>query len=237
MRKYEKQRGGINNTANLIALTPGFHRAFDNRWFLIAPKIGGSHGSEQGSTNSPQYVSHILSLEAKELWPAYHNTLVQYLHPDARPYLFARFAWSILFLIKGFVTDGDVSRNVKRIQSYAEDGSIVQQEEFLSGSQLSMNYGGGGSKSATPRKRRTGTGSAADSDYEMSVDIPSDDNNIALEDSPSDAGDDWEGRRKQLSSEETAVDSDQPRLLSELKEQLTQAIPPQQEESQREEIA
>ncbi|KAK2799945.1 hypothetical protein FQN51_006371 [Onygenales sp. PD_10] len=47
-----------------------------------------------GGTSSSQYIVHILLTSAAEYWPTYHNTVVQYLKPDCRPYVFTWFAWT-----------------------------------------------------------------------------------------------------------------------------------------------
>jgi hypothetical protein len=86
--------------ANRVPLRPDMHGSFDKRWFAIVPKATVTEGGGQ----TFQYVTHILSDCAAELWPEYHNTLVQYIDQRSRPYLLARFAWAILLNVKPFVT-------------------------------------------------------------------------------------------------------------------------------------
>jgi HNH endonuclease len=89
----------IDEPANILPLKVDLHRCFDKRWFAIIPKSIGI-----SAPYSPQYVTHILLQGAAELWPTYHNTLVQYLHENAHCYLFARFAWAILLQVKPFIS-------------------------------------------------------------------------------------------------------------------------------------
>ena len=171
--------------------------------------------------HSPQYITYILQRDAAELWPIYHNTIVQHLDKAARPYLFARFAWAILFQAKKFITDGR-SRHVIRIQTSDED-KIEYKDELLSGQQLQHEYGSGGSKGATPRSKKSRTDSMVDDeDSNINMDIDWDDD-------WDDTMDEWQRqgkeRRKQTSSE-TAVEGDnQAQLLTALKTQLEEVLP------------
>jgi hypothetical protein len=208
----EGSYGDIDNPANMLGLTTHIHRTFDSRWLTIAPKVSSV-------SSTPHYVSHILSTAAAELWPTFQNKLVQYIHPSSRPYLFARFAWSILLSVKPFITVG-VARHVLRV--HVEGESIKHRTEFVSGPQLVAYYGGGGSKGATPKKRRSGTGSFADND-ESSMESPGEDNDIMAEWHDRD-----EKKKFQMSSEETAVgEEDEANLVGELKERLLQSMPSQ----------
>ncbi|OXV12182.1 hypothetical protein Egran_00057, partial [Elaphomyces granulatus] len=157
MARYGIDLRDIDNDANIIRLRPDLHRYFDRRWWAIVPKV--ARAAETETHSPPQYVVHILSKTAAELWPTYHDCLVQYLHPDSRPYLFARFAWVILFSVKGFITAGN-PRNVMRTH-VSVDGKVEQKAEILSGFNA---YGGGGSKGATPSNKRKSRGGAADED-------------------------------------------------------------------------
>ncbi|KAG5289480.1 hypothetical protein I7I48_08813 [Histoplasma ohiense] len=155
MYRYGRDLRDIDNPANLLPLTPDILKCFDKRWFVIVPKIaggGGAHETDNG-TRSARYVSHILS-EA-EYWPTYHNTIVQYLESDSRPYLFARFAWAILLSVKPFVTNGEPLNVIRlEVSTGAEETQKVWTAEFLSGAQLKANYSGGGSKSADIQKEK-----------------------------------------------------------------------------------
>lgn len=162
-----------------------------------------------------QYVSHIFSLHADELWSTCHNTIVQHLHDDSRPYLFARFAWTVLLYVKPFITEG-FSRRVIRIQPKSEDQKIKREEESLSGVELKALYGDEGSKPA---------GSVADDD-ENSMELYEDDDYIDMKDflnSSNDAMNDREDRegkkKEQMPSEET-VRAIRHNLVSDIKKRL-----------------
>jgi hypothetical protein len=182
------------------------HRFFDKRWLVIVPKVPGDEvgtevGAEARAGTYPfsQYVTHILSGDAAELWPTFHNTLVQYLDDRSRPYLFARFAWAVILHVKPFITLG-TGRYVVRIHT-DNNGKVEQKTEFVGGPLLRSGYGGGGSKAATPMKRRAGAGILAD-DNDSFTDSSSEDSDSSM---------DWgmrSGNRKsqQMSSEETAPD-------------------------------
>jgi hypothetical protein len=164
MSIYGEDFGGINGAVNLLPLRPDIHKCFNNRWLAIVPKVARTEVSAPTTSSSPQYVTHILSTGAAEYWPTYHNILVQYLKTDCRPYLFARFAWTVLLHVKPFINSGD-SRHIIRlhVSSDAEGTRMERKSEFLSGVELKNSYGGGGSKNATPKKRSE-VGSAADDD-------------------------------------------------------------------------
>jgi hypothetical protein len=181
MHRYGTRLHDIDNVANILPLKPDIHDCFDNRWLIIVPKVG---------THPPsKYVSHILSADAAELWPTYHNVIVQNLHPVSRPYLFARFAWAVIFQVKTFVTSG-ISRHVVRIRVTTDtngEEKIERKKEFLSGRELINSYGGGGLKSATPKKRSSPT-TSADDDGNL-AEWSSEDGDIGIEDR-----DFWRGR-------------------------------------------
>jgi HNH endonuclease len=206
----------IDDPANILSLKVDLHRCFDKRWFAIIPK-----SKEISAPHSSQYVTHILLDEAAELWPRYHNTTVQYLDEKSHYYLFARFAWTILLLVKPFIIAG-FSRHVIRIQMSGED-KIIREEKFLNGSQLKTYYGGGGSKRAIPLNKRSGTGSMGDNDGDL-IESPSEDGDLDMENDWEDTVVEWrqkaeEGRR-QISSETAVEEDNQAHVLAELKARL-----------------
>ncbi|PGG97114.1 hypothetical protein AJ79_09342, partial [Helicocarpus griseus UAMH5409] len=206
MSRYGRDLGDIDDSVNLFPLRPDIHKCFDKRWFVIVPKVagGGIAPEMMTGTRSPRYVSHILSTSAAEYWPTYHNTIVQYLENDSRPYLFARFAWAILLFVKPFITAGD-PRHVVRLQvsTGIEDVEMVRKAELLSGAQLKASYSDGGSKSAIPKKRRSESGALGEDDDLVEC---SEDSDIGMEnDIWVNVMDEWEARgqrrRQQISSE------------------------------------
>ncbi len=207
MSRYGAGLSDIDNQENILPLRKDIHHCFDNRWFVIVPKIARV---ETGSaTPFIQYVTHIISRDAAGLWPLYHNTLVESLYNSPSAYLFARFAWAILFRVKLFVIKG-CPRHVIRIHN-DEEGKIEYKAEHCTGKMLSSEYGGGGSQAATPKKRRSGLGSTANEEENL-IESSSEDSDISMDETDGlwDTMDDWKGRgrnRRQESSDETVPDT------------------------------
>jgi len=193
----------IDNSANILPLRKDIHFTFDDQWFVIVPKIVTIDSSLQPSR---QYVTHIISRSAAELWPTYHNTLVGSLRFDSRAYLFARFAWAVIFRTKLFVIAGQ-PRQVIQISRNPAGNVEGYKTKFSTGKELEQAYGGGGSKAATPvtKKRKSENGST-ENDEDIFADSSGDD----MEDTDFwDVMNGWETRgenRRQESSEETAPD-------------------------------
>jgi hypothetical protein len=112
MGRYGQILGDINNSANILPLRADILHCSDDRWFVIVPKLV--------TPPSHQYVTHLISQEAAELWPAWHNTLVQNIPINSTPYLFAHFAWAVLLRAKPFIIMG-ISRNMVRLVVKNED--------------------------------------------------------------------------------------------------------------------
>ncbi|KAK0717219.1 hypothetical protein B0T26DRAFT_709119 [Lasiosphaeria miniovina] len=191
--------GDINNQGNLLPLRKDIHYSFNARWFVIVPRIVTIDSSLHPSL---QYVTHIISESAAEVWATYHTTLVESLHDQSRAYLFARFAWAILFRAKLFVIAGQ-RRHVIRVSRDA-DGKIEHKTMSCTGIELRNAYGGGGSKTATPlhlRKKRSVQGSPKESEDSFTE---------LYGDSDTDMDDmdwrEWGRHRRQESLEETAPD-------------------------------
>ncbi|EER45825.1 conserved hypothetical protein [Histoplasma capsulatum H143] len=148
---YGANLGDINEATNVLPLRSDIHRCFDNRWFVIVPKTAGTEVSTPAAHHSPQFVTHIISTDMAQYWPTYHNTLVQRLRADCRPYLFARFAWAVLLHVKPLINSG-IPRHIIRVQMTSSEGQAVlkRKAELLTGAVLKKNYGGGSSKRAIP---------------------------------------------------------------------------------------
>lgn len=112
----------IDNKLNKLCLRPDMRQYFDRGLFAIAPKA-----SAIGVP--PQYVTHIMSAEASEIWPDSHNLVAQHVRNASQPYLFARFAWAVLADVKHFLVLNDVSRKVVRLE--LEKGSRGEYVERL----------------------------------------------------------------------------------------------------------
>ena len=89
--KHASLRPGINDDANTMLLRADLHRSFDRRRFIFLPKKPGA------------IVTHVL--ESESLRDIYHNVQLNttYIAPE---YFFARFAWTILPLLKPFLARG-----------------------------------------------------------------------------------------------------------------------------------
>ena len=188
-----------------LPLRADLYICFDNRLFAIVPKAIGA--------TTARYVTHILLGEAAELWPLFHNTLVQYLAGGASPYLFARFAWAIIQQVKPFVVAG-YDRHVFKVR-IMRDGGV--------GRELKDDYGGGGSRSATSSRKRSKPGSKAEGDGDVS-----EDSDVNMSNEWKDMIDRWQdemgGWEQQGDKSETTVEEDNHEHLSVgLKAQLEEA--------------
>jgi hypothetical protein len=233
----------INDPANLLPLKTDTHDIFDDRQFVIIPKAAGAGAAgvgasvavgvgtgAEGSTGAGidahlplPFVTHMLGRDSAEFWPTHHNILVRSLHTHASPYLFARFAWAILFHVKRFILSG--AGRVIVLQVTLDNKKTAYQAKLLTGKELMKSYGGGGSQSATPIKGKRPAGAM---DEEDSVGLSSEDEYI---DDMWDVVDNQEGKRKrqrqQISSEET-VPSLPPDVEADLREILLQGMAEQQ---------
>ncbi|RMZ92622.1 hypothetical protein DV736_g173, partial [Chaetothyriales sp. CBS 134916] len=117
-------------------------------------------------------------------------------------YLFARFAWAILFKVKLFVIEGQ-RRYIIRLSGDVKTGKIDYKTESRTGNELKNLYGGGGSKTATPKKRKSGQGSTVD--QENTAELSDEDSDTSMEETDDiwDLHVNWK-RRDQESLEETA---------------------------------
>ncbi|KAI4090079.1 MAG: hypothetical protein LQ344_004950 [Seirophora lacunosa] len=86
--KHASNNRGINDDANTMLLRADLHRAFDKRRFTFLPK------------KECTLVTHIF--ESESLRDIYHNVALNTTY-NAPEYLFARFAWTILPLVKQFL--------------------------------------------------------------------------------------------------------------------------------------
>jgi hypothetical protein len=233
MQRYGMGFPNIDNQANILPLRKDIRHCFDRRWFVIVPKIYRTE-TETRTAPSSQYVTHIISREAKELWPVYHNVIVETQPDHSRAYLFAHFAWAILSGVKFFVIQGD-PRLVIRLHK-DENGKIEYKAENCTGKVLQSQYGGGGSLVASPSKRKSGQRSVADNEgYSSELSEDSDDG-AGDPDRVWDMGDRWGGaerRREQRSTDETAPDLE-PDVQMKLEEALHRVMSEQQTAASRE---
>ncbi|KAK0703759.1 hypothetical protein B0T26DRAFT_744454 [Lasiosphaeria miniovina] len=222
--------GDINNQGNLLPLRKDIHHSFNARWFVIVPRIVTIDSSLQPSL---QYVTHIISDFAAELWASSHITLVGSLKNQSRAYLFARFAWAMIFRTKLFVIAGQ-RRHVIRV-SRDTDGKVEYKTMSRTGEEPQNAYGGRRSKTATPRSQKKRKSGQISPKNEDSFTESSRDSDTDMDDM------DWRGwgrNRRQESSEETAPDIMEetapntkvhlePAVEMELRTALRQVIPQQ----------
>jgi len=145
MGVYGADRRDTEDSANLVPLRVDVHTWLDNRGWIITPKPTPDQGN--------QYVAHALDTKlAPEFYNSYHNIQLRLPGRTAREYIFAHFAWTLIQLVKPFVTSS-ISRAVVYVQK--EQGQAPQWlVEDLQGDQLNDLYGGGGLRSASPKKRK-----------------------------------------------------------------------------------
>lgn len=132
----------INMPPNLLPLDLSVHKTFDQWQFIIFPKTfktesagsGSEAGTSVGARPPLPFVTHILHRNSAEFWPMRHNFVVHSLHQDAGPYLFARFAWAILFGVKDFLLYQQDRHIILRV---AGTHNISQyQKTWLSGEEI-----------------------------------------------------------------------------------------------------
>lgn len=70
-------------------------------------------------------------------------------------FLFARFAWTVLCLVKTFVLMPRPTTLLARYRLWEEDDRVWQKEQDLASDKIDRLFGGGGRKSASPRATRS----------------------------------------------------------------------------------
>ncbi|RSL49846.1 hypothetical protein CEP51_015429 [Fusarium floridanum] len=150
MHKYGSGRGDIHDACNTVPLRSDIHICLDLRECAFVPKPDGS-GQEAPAL-------HVLKPSFPDFAELYHNkTLLG--NYACGEYLFARFAWAVIQLVKPFVTEGFGRRIARFGRITAEEDTMPPGKElaearidWLKGDFLKDQYGGGGSKSASPTK-------------------------------------------------------------------------------------
>ena len=148
MSQYVSEVVSTESSKNLVKMRVDLHTCFDRRRFAIVPKPRNlsrappSHAFVLHVTDSNQELTHL-----------FHNVEVRLGRKSCREYFFARFAWTVLLLVKPFVTSG-LKRHVVRFRTI--NGELSRTTEWLGASELTASYSAGGSaRSASPKKRRT----------------------------------------------------------------------------------
>ncbi|KAI1120125.1 hypothetical protein F5Y10DRAFT_139903 [Nemania abortiva] len=149
---YGKHRG-IDEKSNKITLRHDLYAAFDSHLFAVVPK-------------ADNYVVHQFFATdrfEREFASAFHNHIVLQ-PPEVLPeLLFARFARGVFMLVKAFIAQSGVGRNIVRLQAVDdEDRGIVTyttEIEWLSPEELADQYHDNdtdGEDRGGSRKRRRG---------------------------------------------------------------------------------
>lgn len=156
MAQYSAGVSGLESSRNAIKLRADIHMCFDARQFALVPK---PTTEGQGSESTSSFVVHVLDQQEAEFSEEYHNRRVSSLSSVSREFLFARFAWTVLLLVKPFLLAG-IARRDARYRVYSDDAGSTSdlypetRIETLGDKRLLVLYGGGGSRSASPLKRQ-----------------------------------------------------------------------------------
>ncbi|KAI0435503.1 hypothetical protein F4803DRAFT_545372 [Xylaria telfairii] len=147
--------GHFDARANLLCLRLDLHFSMDAHACTAVPK---------GEYYHIHSFRHGLQHE-REQAANFHNCIIRQ-PPDATTeFLFARFARTVIMLVKDFITMGWSKLNVVRIRAVDngtdEDEKYEWQVETLSPRELSELYSGGGTRSAGPTKRKRNNGTPA----------------------------------------------------------------------------
>ena len=125
----------VDDISNAVALRPDLHRAFDDRKFVVIPKLS-------------KWVIYFLE-STNDLNRMYHNTNVPLSSGVSPLFMLVRFAWTIFPMIRPFLDVG-LPRNlrlvVKRDDRNAEDVRTV------SGQELKDINAPGRARSTNPKK-------------------------------------------------------------------------------------
>lgn len=165
MGRYGLDRQDIEDSANLASLRADVHTWLDAQGWTIAPKA---------APEEYRYVANVLNtVQAPEFYTWYHNVQLRLSGRQATQYIFARFAWTMIQLVKPFIISSS-PRTVIHVQT--DPGKAVTWvEETMQSDQLDKLYGRGGSRSASPNKRRksssTRTSGACNDDLSRDAEV------------------------------------------------------------------
>ncbi|RSL45308.1 hypothetical protein CEP51_016103 [Fusarium floridanum] len=152
MHRYGNGRYDIDDPSNIVTLRSDVHICLDRRVFAFVPKPDKHQVQE--------FVLHVLDPRYADFAASYQNRTVHLSDVVSQEYLFARFAWAVIHLVKPFIVGGVDRRIAKfsRAKTGSDEGSgkglPKAKIELLEGPSLMALYGGGCSRSASPRKRK-----------------------------------------------------------------------------------
>jgi hypothetical protein len=144
----------VNSLANALLLRADLHIAFDKPSFVFVPK--------PANVESQQFVLHLLE-PSREFECLYHNRAMQSLGVSME-LLFARFAWTILPLLAGFLK-GKVQRRL-RLSTMINEATGAGMAPFLASVEQCEDLVSKTSKSrnASSKKRDRPDDNVADAD-------------------------------------------------------------------------
>ncbi|POS68628.1 hypothetical protein DHEL01_v212978 [Diaporthe helianthi] len=113
---YGVDRRDTEDSANMVPLRVDVDTWLDSRGWTITPKPTPDQGN--------QYVAHVLDTKlAPKFYNSYHNIQLRLPGRTVREYVFAHFAWTLIQLVKPFVTSS-ISRAVVYVEK--EQGKAPQ---------------------------------------------------------------------------------------------------------------
>ncbi|KAH9828254.1 HNH endonuclease [Teratosphaeria destructans] len=126
LRHYTTSRfckDAIHQHGNIIPLRKDIHFLFDSSHFTVFPRLD-KNGAYQPAV-------HVLTTDAPSLYKKYHARCLRPLRGISAHFLFARFAWSIFPLLRGFFQAGMarsvlVAGNIEQTRVGSECEQLVQ---------------------------------------------------------------------------------------------------------------
>ncbi|KAF4470550.1 endoglucanase type c [Fusarium albosuccineum] len=138
----------MDDQHNILPLKADLYVCFDQGVFALVPKASCEPNGEKRS----QYVLQVVDARESEFAALYQNRPVASLVSGSREYLFTRFAWTVISLVRPFLLSG-VGRRVVRFRVRATDDEEEEehlraemQNVFLDSKKLEALYGGGGNR-------------------------------------------------------------------------------------------
>lgn len=132
--------------ANCIVLDRSLHAVFDRRLWAFVPR----HSRFAVQTIClPETITYGM---LSEFVHEYHGRHMRRIDQTQVEYLFPRFAWAALCLIKGFILMPRPNTRLARYRVWEDEVPQVKEED-LPAKDVDMLFGGGGTRSASPRKR------------------------------------------------------------------------------------
>lgn len=199
----------VDSDSNLLDLRADMHTMFDNRHFVIVPRVVTVAGPGGATLKEQRFVTTLMMVSAPELYPDFHLVAVNGLKVKSSRKLFARFAWSVLMSVKPFVFSRP-SRQIWVSENLSKE---------MSSSELHKAFGGSGTKASIPTRtpqKRSRVSTSLD-DYES---LDDEELGPMFWDSPQ-----KRMRHMQMSTEETVPDDHKPdNLKPEVEGALRQAI-------------